>query len=432
MSSEIRICTITDGLDAVLLAATFLSSLRGSVTRDDFSFPEASELLGQVAYGTFSLIVVVPRAATGRGAEMLRQICVAATERAAAVLVLLPADAEIPHQLPPEVRILRGPPYPTRDIAAVLASAERPSSNAAPLSPAAPQARGFGLARLFGRGDVETGSRAEAATSKPPPEVIVVQKLCGGAGATTIATVLARELARQGAADPAAEARDAAVCLLDLDLQFGSCGAYFVLLKNSKVDDAYRNLRTLDGEAFRSCLQSPVPGLQVFQVPCEMVPMDALDGASVDRLIALAQSVASRVIIDMPQVVTDWSERVYLGADRVFLVGLLEMRAVRGARLFLKMMEALSVPSARLHWLINRAPRRYSAEWEERRKGFEAGLGRPVNRVLPEGGSEVAELVEFGGELLNELPGNVFASELADLVASLAWSRRKTPGTFGR
>ncbi len=417
--AELKICTVADGLEAVLRLAGLLARLQGVASRVDLQLSEALADFAESDSDRFDLILIAP-AEVPRSADSLRGVLDKASRLNAEVLVVLSDAALVPAGLPASVRLLVGPPFPKGGLDALLAAALPVQGSTPPEPPdAAPALRKGGLLHRLR----ETARRASARApvsglfsgGSTQIETIVVQGTCGGAGATTLATNLAVEIA---ARQPPAQG-GAAVCLLDLNLQFGNVANYLDLQEPSRVSDAYRNLSRLDGDAFLACLQPAGPGLQVFTAPPDLVPMDALGASGFDRLVDCARAVAPLVVIDMPSVLTDWSEQAFSIADRVLCVSLLDVRAAHNARHFATVMKAIGLPPARVRHILNRAAPKRNADMMMRLRKFEQGLGTAFDAILPDGGVEVSEACDLGQSLRKACPANQLAREIQRLAQSI-------------
>ncbi|MDD8021654.1 MAG: hypothetical protein PHX82_00895 [Paracoccaceae bacterium] len=416
--SELKICTVADGLEAVLRLAGLLARLQGVASRIDLQLSEALAVFAESDSDRFDLILVAPADLT-RSADSLRGVLGKASRLNAEVLVILPETAAIPAGLPASVRVLVGPPFPKGGMDALLAVA-RPVESPPLAAPDMPPAlRKGGILRRFRKSAEAAPAQAPVSGlfvgGSTPIETIVVQGTCGGAGATTFATNLAVELAARRATPQGG----AAVCLLDLNLQFGNVANYLDLQETSRVSDAYRNLSRLDGDAFLACLQPIEPGLQVFTSPPDLVPMDALGGSGFDRLLDCARAVAPLVVIDMPPVLTDWSEQAFNIADRVLCVSLLDVRAAHNARHIASVMKAIGLPAARVRHILNRAAPKRGGDLMLRVRKFEQGLGTAFDALLSDGGAEVSTACDLGHSLRKACPANPLAREIHRLAQSV-------------
>lgn len=107
-------------------------------------------------------------------------------------------------------------------------------------------------------------------------DVIVCHGLAGGVGTTTIAVNLAWELAEQNSGS--------SVCLIDLDLQFGSVATYLDLDRKSAILQLLTDIDAIDDHSFQQALQRHDDKLTVFTSPKELVPLDILTNEDVKKL----------------------------------------------------------------------------------------------------------------------------------------------------
>lgn len=245
--------------------------------------------------------------------------------------------------------------------------------------------------------------------------MVAVQPVCGGAGASSFAVTLALELAE---ADP-----KRTICLMDLDLQFGTVAASLDLRPEARVMQTYRNPRATDSDMFRQGLQMLRPNLQVFSAPTDILPIDALTGADLQYLLGLARDAADLVILDLPVTVTDWTEAVYLSVDRLYAMARLDVRSAGNLRRIRTLVSPRVLPAEKLFPVINFRPLRPASDHSQRLESFERGMGLPVVMELPDGGAGVVAAADSGIGLAQLDPGNPYrlavrghALELSALV----------------
>ena len=71
------------------------------------------------------------------------------------------------------------------------------------------------------------------------------------------------------------------MCLIDLDLQFGSVSTYLDLPRRDIVLELLTETDTMDSESFGQALQKFGDTLNVFTSPPEMVPLDLITSEDV-------------------------------------------------------------------------------------------------------------------------------------------------------
>ena len=416
-SLPLRVCTICDGVDAVIRLASWLAHLPANAERVDLELTDAVSWLTSQSAETFDMLVIAPNAARSDATpRILRAVLSEMGSRAAMQVILLPAGARLSLPDLPDVHILNGPPFP----APSSLTQRREIAEQPPVTPEAVVQSS--LARRFA-GWIPTALRPMAPVVRPssagptggPLRVIAVQPLCGGAGGTTFSAGLAIELAE---ANPALT-----VCLMDLDLQFGSLAAGLALAHEPRVLETYRNPRAVDGDMFRQSLQNLRPNLSVFSSPPEVLPLDALSGADLQYLLGLARDSADLVILDLPGSVTDWTEAAYLAADRICMIARLDVRSAGNLKRLRSLVSPQVLPNEKLCPVVNFRPKRPPREWAARIHSLESGMGLPVHLQLPDGGPVVSEAADSGIALIQADPSSplrlalqAYAGEVAALV----------------
>ncbi|QPZ93363.1 AAA family ATPase [Thioclava electrotropha] len=407
---DLKLCTISDGSEAVLLLASLIARLEGVMSRTDLSFLEAPDKLRASEADAFDLLVIAP-SNLQRSPDTLREILKRASGMNAELFLLLPEGAPPPAKLPETVRLLSGPPFPTGGLKALIDATsphKKPDGHdTKPLS-----GRRFPLLRRRTPPHSDAFPAADPLCASGPVETLIVQGTCGGAGGTTLAVNLASEIATSKSDRDGAPA----VCLIDLNMQFGCVSTYLGLQETRRVSDAYRKLRQLDAEAFLTSSQGVDPGLLVFTAPPDLVPMDILGGKPFEQLLDCARAVAPLVIIDMPPIVTQWSEQAFRTADLILSVNLLEIRAAQNARRLTSIINKIGTPPERIKHLLNRSEKVTARDTKLRIENFEAGIGAPFETLLPDGGNEIGAASDLGKVLSAACPSNPLTKSIRQLA----------------
>ena len=125
--------------------------------------------------------------------------------------------------------------------------------------------------------------------------LFVVQGLAGGVSSTTMAVNLAWELATVSAKEAPK------VCLIDLDLQYGTVSTYLDLPRHEAVFEMLSDTDSMDEDSFGQALQTFEEKLQVLTAPSDMVPLDIITPEDIQRVIDTARANFDYVVIDMPK-----------------------------------------------------------------------------------------------------------------------------------
>lgn len=376
------VCTVSDGVDSVLRVAEYLATLDRPVQRTDLQLAQARERLVAHSGDDFDLLIVAPGGAPGTAPLAAQAVLDAGLDRSARQVVLLDGPKAIAPKGGPTTEILRGAAF----VPDVPPTAKKPR---------------FALFRR----------KVQPAPPAPEPvavpQIIGVHGMSGGAGATVLAVNLATELAR-----------DCKVCLIDLDLQFGTAASYLDLPPEPKILNAYRDMNALDADAFNACLQWQGK-LAVFSAPPEVLPLDALSARSAEVLLHRARQMADMVVINLPLATTDWTETVYVECDRIYAVSTPDVRSAQNARRMLALMRSASLSEGKVHHVLNRVPHRPGKLWAQQRESFEKGIGRPFSVQLPDCGPEIAAACDAGSPLSTAAPKSPLLTAIRDLAGTL-------------
>ena len=257
-----------------------------------------------------------------------------------------------------------------------------------------------------GGSNLNTGAAKEGA-------VIVVHGLAGGTGSTTMAVNLAWELAN-------ADTKDAPrVCLIDLDLQYGSVATYLDLPRREIVFDMLSDTETMDDDIFGQALLSFEEKLHVLTAPADMVPLDMVTPEDVQRVIDLARKHFDYVVIDMPKTLIQWSETTLQAAHVYFAMIELDMRSAQNTLRLKRALQAEDLPFNKLRFALNKAPKFTDLSGKSRVKRMAESLGISIDLQLPDGGRPVTQACDHGLPMASACGKNPLRREIAKLAQSL-------------
>jgi pilus assembly protein CpaE len=243
--------------------------------------------------------------------------------------------------------------------------------------------------------------------------VIPVQGMAGGTGATTLAVNLAWELANVDKENPPR------VCILDLDFQFGSVSTYLDLPRRESVFEMLQNTESLDSESFMHSLLSYGQKLQVLTAPTDLIPMDLVDPADIQRIIEMARTNFDYVVIDMPKTMVEWSETVLHSAHVYFATLELDMRSAQNTLRIKRALQGEQLPFEKLRFVLNRAPKFTDLNGKSRIKRLAESLGISIEVQLPDGGKAVPQNADHGVPMAEGIHKNPLRKEIAKLAKSV-------------
>jgi pilus assembly protein CpaE len=253
--------------------------------------------------------------------------------------------------------------------------------------------------------------------------VLPVHGLAGGVGATTLAVNLAWELACLPEAPR--------VCLMDLDLQFGSVATYLDLPRREASVELLAEAPTADADGLTQALTTFRDRLRVLTAPPDMAPLDLLTPEGVERLLAVAGASFDYVVVDMPRTVTEWTGTLIEAAHLYFPVVQLDLRSAENALRMSRAVGAEELGVERLRWVLNRAPGRLAIAARSNLRRLAQSLDVKIELLMPDGGRAVAEAGDQGRPLGEAAPRNALRREVARLAGTLHADNRAAAAERG-
>ncbi len=249
--------------------------------------------------------------------------------------------------------------------------------------------------------------------------IVAVHGLSGGTGASTLAVNIGWELANITDKNPPK------VCILDLDLQFGSVSTYLDLPRKDAVFELLSDTASMDYESFSQALQDFDDKMSVLTAPSDILPLDIIAPDDVMRLLETAKTGFDYVIVDMPTTLVQWTETV-LGEAHVYFAPLqLDMRSAQNTLRMVRALKAEDLPHEKLRYILNRAPGFTDLNGKTRIKRMAESLDISIDVLMPDGGKPVAESGDHGAPLGKHAPKNPLRKEILKLVTSLHEHREK-------
>lgn len=243
--------------------------------------------------------------------------------------------------------------------------------------------------------------------------VIAAQGMSGGVGTTTFVTNLAWELANVHKTD------NPKVCILDLDLQKGSISTYLDLPRREAVFELLADTEAMENETFLQSLVSYEETLQVLTAPTDMIPMDMLTPADIERLIATARTCFDYVIIDMSTTMVEWSQTVLEAANIYFAMIEMDMRSAQNTMRVKRALQSEELPFEKLRFVLNRAPGFTDLNGKSRIKRLAESLGISIEVMMPDGGKQVTQSNDHGAPMGQSAAKNALRKEIVKLAKSI-------------
>jgi pilus assembly protein CpaE len=186
------------------------------------------------------------------------------------------------------------------------------------------------------------------------------------------------------------------VCLLDLDLQYGSVATYLDLPRREVIFELLSDTAQMDAESFGQALLTFNDKLHVLTAPSDMLPLDIVGGEDIERLIEMARNNFDYVVIDMPKTVVSWTETV-LNQAHVYLALLeLDMRSAQNALRMIRALKAEGLATEKLRYILNRAPKFTDLNGKSRVKRLAESLDIAIEVQLSDCGKLVTQANDHG------------------------------------
>ncbi len=173
----------------------------------------------------------------------------------------------------------------------------------------------------------------------------------GGVGNTTLALATAFELQQ-------AAPRGSAICVVDLNLQQGSCAEYLDLEPRFDIGEIENRPDRLDRQLLEVMLSKHSSGLSVLAVPSRPADMRSFDTDVVVRMLDLVSAYFDHVVIDLPRTWFPWSETVLLGTNKLYIVSEMTVPCLRQAQRLMMAIRDTVGAEVRPSVIINRFEKR--------------------------------------------------------------------------
>lgn len=251
--------------------------------------------------------------------------------------------------------------------------------------------------------------RVRAARPSGGGQVITFLHAGGGAGATTLAVNCACSIKDQE--------KDAKVCILDLDVQFGQVAINMDLKPSHGFLDLLENPERLDVMFLENVMTHHKSGVDVLVSPDVLVALDAIEPELVVRVINVAAELYDYVVVDMPLALTPWSQSVLGRSDAAVMVGQLTVPGIRQLRRLAGILASDGVGDVSTLVVLNR----FLGGWKTsiRPKEAEKVLGRPIDYLVANDFKTASACVDQGVPLAEVRRRSNIAKNVADMTKGI-------------
>lgn len=247
-----------------------------------------------------------------------------------------------------------------------------------------------------------------AAPQQSGGDITVFLRARGGVGASTLAVNLA--------AAKAAKSDAGRVALVDLDLQNGAIALMLDLPDSAMASRFARGEVAGDAAFLAEAMVRHDSGIDVLTAPDVFAPLTALSPQGVAGLIAALRARYDHIIIDMPQVVTDWMDPILEASARLLVVSDMSLPSVRRTRRLIDLIgeEHMTLP---LKVVMNQEKKPVFSS--DAHKEAAQLIGRPLLHWIPAEPRPVRRAMDMGKPLVLSARRSAPAKAITALCATL-------------
>ena len=251
----------------------------------------------------------------------------------------------------------------------------------------------------------ETGEPGETG------KVVSFLKGGGGVGATTLVVQSACLLAGLNKAN---KVMNADVCIMDLDLQFGTAALYLDLEGKFDYQDLVAAPKRLDRELLNGVLARHESGVCVLPTPNDVLPLDTLTPDFISACLRVAKKEFRYTLLDLPENWTTWSCSALENSDLIVVVSQMTVAGIRQTRRQLNTLRDQGLSELPVRVVMNR----FDSGWGQtvRVKEAEKSLGRKIDDFIISDYKTVSEAINLGVPLSKVKRGSKVEKGIRKLV----------------
>lgn len=201
-------------------------------------------------------------------------------------------------------------------------------------------------------------------------KIVCVFSAKGGVGCSIIAVNLAIALQQTAAIK---------VAVVDTSLQFGDIGVLLNLYASRTIADLASNADELDDELISDVFIPHSSGVKALLAPPRPEVADTVTPSLVSDVLQRLRRQFDVIIVDTGSVLDDVVLNVLDLSDKIIVVTTPEIPAIKDAKLFFEVTEALDYERDRVMFVLNKADKRINIRAED----IEANIKYPIQGQLP-------------------------------------------------
>lgn len=240
-------------------------------------------------------------------------------------------------------------------------------------------------------------------------KTLAVTGVKGGVGASTIAHNLAWALSERVKAN---------ATLVDLDLNFGTTGLDFNHDATATIADALMSPDRFDEAVMGRLVSKVTDRLSLFTAPATLDRTYNLEPETYSRVLEQVRGSVPFVVLDMPQIWSDWFKGTLIGADEIIVVAGPDLASLRNGKNMIDFLRAARPNDHPPKLVLNMVglPKRP----EIPPKDFGAAIGLEPTLVLPFDAQLFGTAANNGQMIFDVAPESKCAQALDQLAVMLS------------
>jgi pilus assembly protein CpaE len=202
-------------------------------------------------------------------------------------------------------------------------------------------------------------------------KIITVFSPKGGTGCSSIAVNMAIALLqlKQGTK----------VAIVDSCLQFGDVAVLLNLQATRSIVDLVPHIDELDNDLLETVITTHHSGVKALLAPPRPELADRVGSGLIEKTLSMLRNLYTYIVVDTANAVSDVTLTTLDAADRVVLVATPDIPAIKDAKLFFEVIDALEYPPSKTVLILNKADPHNSIRAED----IQASIKHPVAVQIP-------------------------------------------------
>lgn len=215
-----------------------------------------------------------------------------------------------------------------------------------------------------------SGAAAAEPVQRHAGKILTVYSAKGGVGCSTVAVNLAIAMQQYSAIK---------VAIVDTSLQFGDVGVLLNLYASRTIADLAAAVDDIDDEIITDVFISHNSGVKALLAPPRPEVADTVTPALITDVLERLKRLYDVIIVDTSSLLDDIVLNVLDLSDKIIVVTTPEIPAIKDAKLFFEVTEALEYERDRIIFILNKTDKRINIRAED----IEANIKYPIQGQLP-------------------------------------------------